>query len=690
VKIILRSIALTPALLLAVAGCGGSPSPTEHAEPPIAAALARAQPGELVAHVRTLVRQRGETFAKQTEAGQTTNIPRVSLAGEPVMLAQTTSSEGAPSASPAADAGIAYTGTTMLQEAGVDEDDLIKTDGRLIYALQRAGWEGGRSRPDRLHRYERQPDGSLTEPVILEIPTDERTHTSMRGMLFAPQAERIALVGEANTWFAPIDCPPDRACILGGPRFYSAPKTIVQWVDASSPIPTLGERLEFDGRLIGTRRIGDYLYLVISHSPQLAAESIWQAASSPTDKDEALAAIGVSDVLPTVTLNGAESRTAVDETDCHLQTANQSSELQITTVLAFDMKESGGASGPSWTGRCFLGGTEALYMAPASLYLATSRYPVRTDAATGRVTYSAQAQTDVHKFAIDGLSISYRGSGEVAGHLGWDRERAAYRMSEYRGNLRVVSFTDQTGWASVEDASSQGPQPSPATLTVLREEPNGSGRLLPVATLPNSGRSAPLGKPGEQIYGVRFAGDRAYLVTFRQIDPLYVVDLSDPADPRIRGELEIPGYSDYLFPLPGELLLGIGKDASSTGQVGGIKLGLYDLANPDTPQELSTMIIGGAGSVSTMDYSSQGVSLYTFGLVTRGALPVWLSPSGADAPTGRGLQMFEIDSASRKLVSGKLLEGFEIKDAAGIESDRGLMIDGDVYYWVGGVLFRSE
>ena len=147
---------------------------------------------------------------------------------------------------------------------------------------------------------------------------------------------------------------------------------------------------------------------------------------------------------------------------------------------------------------------------------------------------------------------------------------------------------------------------STTRLTLLRE--SGDGLFAETAHVDN------IGEPGERLYAVRYTGNRAYLVTFRVTDPLYVFDLSDPFVPVKAGELHIQGYSDYLQPLSDTRLLGIGKDAvadvASTHFGGrgawyqGVKLSLFDVADPSKPAELSSVIIGkrGTGTDAIMDH----------------------------------------------------------------------------------------
>ena len=208
----------------------------------------------------------------------------------------------------------------------------------------------------------------------------------------------------------------------------------------------------------------------------------------------------------------------------------------------------------------------------------------------------------------------------------------------------MLSYTGESGWGAVPEA---GRAPSPARLTVLRERP-GEALLQTVATLPNAARPAPLGKPGEQVFAVRFVGDRGFVVTFRRTDPLYVLDLSDPADPRVTGELEVAGFSEMLVPLANGLLLGVGRDADALGRATGLKVALFDVADPAQPRQRASLSLGAAGSMSALDGSRHGLNLMAVGDTVRIALPANLSAS--DYQDWRhGLQRLEVDTAARTL-----------------------------------------
>jgi hypothetical protein len=140
-------------------------------------------------------------------------------------------------------------------------------------------------------------------------------------------------------------------------------------------------------------------------------------------------------------------------------------------------------------------------------------------------------------------------------------------------------------WRSIEDRKSE------SFVTVLKQNGN---------TLAQVGRVGNLGK-GERIYAVRFLGDVAYVVTFRQVDPLYTVGLSDPARPEVLGSLDLLGYSAYLHPVGDGLLLGVGQAANDQGRTQGTQVSLFDVSDPRKPSRLSNHVVAG-GSSSTVEF----------------------------------------------------------------------------------------
>ena len=192
-----------------------------------------------------------------------------------------------------------------------------------------------------------------------------------------------------------------------------------------------------------------------------------------------------------------------------------------------------------------------------------------------------ETQTAIHRFDITSpTQTRYRSSGAVPGVL-----LNQWSLSERNGILRVAT-TEQPVWLG-------GPQ-TESTSSVITLAERGD-------TLVQLGRVSGLGK-GERIYSVRFVGDTGYVVTFRQVDPLYTLDLSVASRPVVRGELKIRGYSAYLHPVGEDLLLGIGQDATDEGRVLGAQASLFDVSDLRRPRRLAVHRLGSSWSEAESDH----------------------------------------------------------------------------------------
>lgn len=651
-------------LVLLLAGCGGAGGGGD-APPQRAQALTASQPGELLAYVKTRLRTRATLREAQ---------PGIGFGPVPALPPVLVSADGA-------GAPVLRSGTT-LQEPGVDEDDLMKTDGRLLYTLD-AGAAGGDAVP-RLQAWRRLAGGGVEPAAALSFPADAPGWPVLHGLLLDESVRRIAVLGETITLSGGVDpCGALAGCAAPAvmpAMMLQTSRVDVRLVDAGDDGTLVSAATwSLSGRLVGARRIDDALVVVSSHAPRLPVDDL-PPGTPAAEREAALAALTARDVLPTLRRGTAGDTPLVDETDCYLQTANASTGVEITTVSVFDLRDPGAAP----ASRCIVGGTEALYLSAASLVLATTRYDYRSVQRGDVVTaYPADIRTDLHKFVLGPGGPAYRGSGSVAGHLGWDDARKSYRLSEHQGMLRVLSFTGETGWASEADAART--EPSPATLTVLREAGAAQAPALEeVARLPNAQRPEPLGKPGEQVHAVRFLGERAYVVTFRRIDPLYVLDLADPADPRVAGVLEVPGFSEHLFPLGDGLLFGVGRQADEQGVAGGTQVALFDVRDPARPALIESRGFGTAGSTTALDGSAHGLNWLTVGGTVRLALPMlWWNPAGDMV---HGLQRFEVDLDARRLAVRPMLAPPGDGEGAGPWHERSLQIEDQVYYFADGAL----
>lgn len=366
--------------------------------------------------------------------------------------------------------------------------------------------------------------------------------------------------------------------------YWGNQNSLIELFDVSSPVnPALVWSLELDGHLINSRKIGSVIYLVTGYEPQLSGLVAWpENEQQRQDNERLIANASMAELLPKYRVDGGDAQPLVTEDNCLLprEVAANEGYASLVTVSAFDLE-----SRVLVSSVCLNAQTQGLYASATSLYLGTAAGPWR------------ERETGLHKFGLEKGQIDYRGTGKVAGSLGWSDP--SFRMDEQNGYLRVVTsrFT-QTG--------------SKHQLNVLREQQD-SDELAIVATLPNELEPAPIGKPNEDIYAVRFLGNRAFIVTFERIDPLYVLDLTDNENPRIAGELEIPGFSTYLHPVGEDYLVSVGQEVGVEGWAQGIKVELFDVRDIANPQSLDRHVVGGEGSWSDALYDLRAFNFLKVG-----------------------------------------------------------------------------
>lgn len=639
--------------------------------------------------------------------------------GSDLVYATATGGVPVPSPTPTPPAASSMSGTT-LQESGVDEADSIKSDGVHVFDVTPATAEwnsvSGAPRPidtlvvNATNVLRRQrlnasaPDAAMQAAGTLTLPLSQGMVA--RSMYLDSERSQLAVLGTASAygdfygyWF--------------NPWWWGGGATEVVMVSA----PTGGDlrtlrKLRISANSIGTRRIGSTLYLVLRSYPQITGLDPWWSTDRTATNQTLLNALQATQILPTLAIDDGVAQPLVQPSDCLMQTQNAARSADIITLVAIDLS----APAHRHAARCFTGGTEAFYMSERSLYLATTRATYSYSASFP--VYSSQTQTDLHKFALNGLNIDYRGSGSVEGHLGFDQNRKSFRMGEHEGALRVIT-QNQTSWGgwitpmvattgvATGDATSNvrvtPAAESPGRLTILTER---SGTLSKVGELPNATRPEPLGKPGEQLYASRFMGNRGYLVTYRLTDPLYVLDLSNPTDPKVAGELQVSGYSDYLFPLSENLLLGVGKDAVSDGSGGdgrfawyqGVKVSLIDVTDPAAPREAARTVIGKRGTSATVLHDHHGISLQSRSGVVRVGLPISLHETPASWATGAPndyyqftrteLQRLEVNLTAQSLSSRAPLAS-ALSTERDISNDRSLLWNDQVHWFQNGLWSSS-
>jgi uncharacterized secreted protein with C-terminal beta-propeller domain len=440
------------------------------------------------------------------------------------------SADGAQPAAPVE--GTDYSGTNV-QEAGVDEPDAVKTDGRRLFVAMN----------QRLYAIDLTGDQPR---LAASLPLEGDGHELLlRGGKL--------LVLSSGGFEGPMPMPVARPEGDGAPPPYVyAPRARLLEVDAGTL--KVIRTLELPGTVVGGRLRGSTARVAIATPTGIAPEGApelrrWLPAMA---------------VTPAST--GRPLRRSIARCSAVRRPAIFAG-LGLLTVLTIDLDR--GVSPVD--SDAILADASTVYASKDRMYLATERWVDSQDAQEDGVPVGRS--TAIHGFDVaDAGRTAYAGSGTVRGYL-----LNQFSLSEYRGALRVAT-TEEPSWLGDVGADRR----SESFVTVLDERPAGLAQV---------GRVGGLGR-GERIYAVRFAGDAGFVVTFRQTDPLYTLDLSRPASPRVAGELKIPGYSSYLHPIGGGLMLGVGQDADADGRVRGAQVSLFDVGDLSDPRRLHQLRFG--------------------------------------------------------------------------------------------------
>lgn len=504
------------------------------------------------------------------------------------------------SAAPAPAANQGYS-TTNLQESGVDEADLVKSDGRFIYTF-RHDLSGPRQAALRIAEIGVTGGAPISLRADVQLPglvgqSSQQSALQNAGLFLT--SSRLAAV----TSTSPISF---TLAAWSNPTAWRTGKTHVHVFDTTNPgSPAALWRAELDGHLLSSRRIGNQLVLVTRHAPDLPGFA-YGATTDParTANAQLLNQATLSNLLPAARINGGAAVPLLRTEDVYAPPQGARRVMaDLVTVTLIDLaqpriKHSLGV----------IGMPDAVYASIDHLFLVGSRYEslgglYATPSLAGSAYYS-----DVHQLRVTGDQVQVIGSASVEGYLDNSGNNVSFRLSEHQGKLRIV--TSSGGMWGSDNLN---------RITILEPSTVAPGLLRTVAHLPNASRPQTLGKPRERLYATRFVGDRLYAVTFLKVDPLYVVDLSNAADPKITGALEIPGYSGYLHPLPNGLLLGFGQDAKPATSSGdaqfawfqGLQLSLFDASEPSQPRELQRFLMGKRGSSSPLLYDHHAFSAMT-------------------------------------------------------------------------------
>ena len=265
--------------------------------------------------------------------------------------------------------------------------------------------------------------------------------------------------------------------------------------------------------------------------------------------------------VPSVIQNGVEEYLPIDSIVAY--DTDDSSYLNILSVNFSDTNNEPSAVS-------ILGGGSDIYCNGEDLFIAETEYCYNEnnfDFELNNDDIESDSKTIIYRFSLANSQVTFTGSGEIPG-----TQNGQFSMDEYNGYFRIASTV--TGYIGEEYVTN-------SALFVL------DGDLNIVGAIPTL-------MENEQVKGVRFMGDTAYVVTFERTDPLFVLDLSEPSNPQIIGELEITGFSEYLHPVDGGLMLGVGSDGDEYGLNGGTKVSLFDVSNPKEMSETGKITIESA------------------------------------------------------------------------------------------------
>ena len=339
--------------------------------------------------------------------------------------------------------------------------------------------------------------------------------------------------------------------------------------------PTLVREVGHDGDIASIRKAGNYLYVVSSRMP-----NYWLLQETPD-----------VELRPSTYDGEKETVMTVDK----IRMLPESNEPNYLIVSAIDV--SNVKSNP-WKTESFLGNSGQLYMSENAIYIASMNHygfwPAMESTSSDTTVSSTMPvnqnnETTIYKISIDKTTVKMAAQGKVPGAV-----LNQFSMDEHDGHVRIAT-TEGSAWGTTANSKNH--------LFILDENLKQVGAVNDLAK-------------GERIYSARFMGDKAYLVTFKETDPLFVIDTKNPKAPKVLGELKIPGFSNYLHPIGENHLLGIGYDTEVRMVEGskepvvytnGMKLSLFDVTDFNNPKEQQAVVIGGRGTYSPVQYDHKAL-----------------------------------------------------------------------------------
>ncbi|HXG09269.1 MAG TPA: beta-propeller domain-containing protein [Gemmataceae bacterium] len=458
---------------------------------------------------------------------------------------------------------------TNVQVPGVDEADLVKTDGRYLYVLTR---------------------GNSSLSIIRAWPVSELSvaaQVPIEGWAIAQYLNggRLTVISTIDYGPPVRPLPVQIAASASDDGRAFTPRVKVTVIDVSDPpAPRVVQESFLDGTYVDSRAVGSQVYLVINNPfldqlppPEYHCSDDECVYETEEQYRARLEGQVLDLVLPHFSSragrpDGEVSRSGLLSEAPSVYRPVSPDDNNLLSVVVFDIASDD--PGPVHAISIMSPYGTTVYASIDHLYLVAPRWSM------------AGERSAIYKFGLDGSRVELAAVGEVAG-----RVLNQFALDEAGPYFRIATTTDE-GLGTMNH------------VYVLTEEGDGlivAGRLEGLA-------------PGEQLFAARFLGERGFLVTFRQVDPLFALDLSDPTVPRVASELKVPGFSRYLQLIDANLLLGIGRDADeTTGRILRLKISLFDVSDLSNPTLLDDHLIGsddGWGVSSEAEWDHHAVAYY--------------------------------------------------------------------------------
>lgn len=427
---------------------------------------------------------------------------------------------------------------TNTQVEGVDEADIVKTDGNYIYYVT----------SNKIVIVNAQNSNDLK--IVSEIKYEGKED-------FYPSElyvnnNKLIVIGEenSNSYNKLIE-------IDSAYSVYNKAHTIAKVYNIENKDnPELDREVKLEGSYLSSRMIGDNLYFI-------ANKDIY----SYLFKDKEISELNEEEFKPKY-IDTATSNEEKNIAYHDIYYFPESEDTSYLNIAGFNINNNEEANVQT-----YLGAGEDIYASEDSLYITRVKYEYKDSKLYGYYN-NHDVNTYIYKFKLENSKLTYAEAGSVPGAI-----LNQFSMDEKDGYFRIAT-TDSKNWNSETDTNN---------LYVLDEKLKTVGKIEGLAK-------------GEKIYSVRFIGNRAYMVTFVETDPLFVIDLSEPTNPTVLGELKIPGYSKYLHPYDETHIIGFGENTKTNEHGGivtdGMKMALFDVSNPVKPKELYSINIGDKGTYS--------------------------------------------------------------------------------------------